>query len=106
MVEEYAQVNQEIFIEVLEPTVINPRFTLGKTGTTSPYELNSAMAFITTSWFVNTTPYDKSIEMFDDMAELKGSMVLGSENPNCFPCIEIYLKKCGELVNTRCLFYI
>ena len=79
MVEEYAQVNNDILLEVLEPIIINPRYTLGKTGTTSPYELNSAMAFITTSWFVNTTPYEKGLDMFDRMAELKGDILIGAD---------------------------
>lgn len=75
---------------VLEPVVNIPRRTIGKLATVNPEELNGQICFLTTSGFRGSSEFQRNVKMVDDMADLKGKIVLGSES-SCFPCIEIYL---------------
>ena len=77
--EEFAQVSLPVFQDCLEPIPNIPRITLGKHGTINPYELNGQIIYLTTSWYVNTDAYDKSLQMRDNMIALKGDMVIGSD---------------------------
>ena len=63
---------------VLEPIVNVPRRTIGKLATVNPEELNGQIAFLTTSGYRGSDEFTRNIKMIDDMAELKGKLVLGS----------------------------
>jgi ribonucleoside-diphosphate reductase alpha chain len=78
-VEEAAQLNNSLFEDVLEPIVNVPRRTIGKEAIVNPEELNGQINFMTTSWFRGTDEYERNIRMIDEMAELKGKIVLGSD---------------------------
>lgn len=85
-VEESAQVSQLLFEDVLEPVVNIPRKTLGSRTLINPYELNGQINRFTTSWYKNSSEYDKSLELKQDMIDLKGVFSLGAgwELPNAF----------------------
>lgn len=76
--EESALIDDLLFQDVLEPVVNIPRRTLGKKSMVNPDELNGQIAFLTTAYFKNSE-YERNLAMLDDMAELKGSFVLGSD---------------------------
>lgn len=78
-VEESAQLNNDLFQDVLEPVVNVPRRTIGKKAMVNPEELNGQINFFTTSWFRGSDEYERSLKMIDDMANLKGVMVMGSD---------------------------
>lgn len=78
-VEEAAQLNAALFDDVLEPIVNVPRRTIGKQALINPEELNGQINFFTTSWYRGTDEYERNIQMIDDMANLKGKIVLGSD---------------------------
>lgn len=77
-IEEAALLNDELFQDALEPIPNIPRRTIGKASTINPEELNGQMHFLTTAYFRNTE-YERNIRMFDEMAELKGKIVIGSD---------------------------
>ena len=78
-VEESALLNNDLFQDVLEPIVNVPRRTIGKGAFIDPEELNGSINFFTTSGFRGSDEYARSLQMIDEMAELKGKMVLGSD---------------------------
>jgi hypothetical protein len=78
-VEESALLNNQLFEDVLEPIVNVPRRTIGKEALINPEELNGQINFMTTSWFRGSDEYERNLRMIDEMAELKGKMVLGSD---------------------------
>lgn len=78
-VEEAAQLNAELFDDVLEPVVNIPRRTIGKKAEVNPEELNGQINFFTTSWFRGTDEFERNIMMVDQMANLEGRIVLGSD---------------------------
>lgn len=78
-VEEAAQLNAALFDDVLEPIVNVPRRTIGKKALINPEELNGQINFFTTSWYRGTDEYERNIQLIDDMANLKGKLVLGSD---------------------------
>lgn len=78
-VEEAAQLNAALFDDVLEPIVNVPRRTIGKKALINPEELNGQINFFTTSWYRGTDEFERNIQMIDDMAELKGKIVIGSD---------------------------
>lgn len=51
---------------------------MGKEGVMSPYENNGGISFITTSYFVNTPPYYKGLDMKKKMINLEGSINIGA----------------------------
>ncbi|PLR99637.1 hypothetical protein [Bacillus sp. T33-2] len=77
--EESALLNNALFEDVLEPIVNVPRRTIGKQALIDPEELNGQINFMTTSWFRGSDEFERNIQMLDDMAELKGKIVLGSD---------------------------
>lgn len=77
-IEEAALLNDELFQDALEPIPNIPRRTIGKESAINPEELNGQMHFLTTAYFKNTE-YERNLRMFDEMAELKGKIVLGSD---------------------------
>ena len=78
MVEEYAQVDDNLLAEVIYPIVDIPRRTIGKLSVMSPYENNGGMTYITTSYFVNTPPFYKGLDMMEKMINLQGCMNVGA----------------------------
>lgn len=78
-VEESALLNNQLFEDVLEPIVNVPRRTIGKQALINPEELNGQINFFTTSWFRGSDEYERNLRMVDEMAELKGKMVLGAD---------------------------
>jgi ribonucleoside-diphosphate reductase alpha chain len=78
-VEEAAQINATLFEDVLEPIVNVPRRTIGREAMINPEELNGQINFFTTSWFRGSDEFERNIHMIDEMAELKGKIVIGSD---------------------------
>lgn len=78
-IEESALLNNELFMDALEPIPNIPRRTIGKEAVVNPEELNGQINFFTTSGFRGSDEFERSIKMIDDMAELKGKIVLGSD---------------------------
>ena len=70
--------NDELFQDALEPIPNIPRRTIGKQSAINPEELNGQMHFLTTAYFKNTE-YERNLRMFDEMVELKGKIILGSD---------------------------
>ena len=77
-IEESALLNDELFQDSLEPIPNIPRRTIGKQSAINPEELNGQMHFLTTAYFKNTE-YERNLRMFDEMVELKGKIILGSD---------------------------
>lgn len=78
-VEEAAQINSALFEDVLEPIVNVPRRTIGRQALINPEELNGQINFFTTSWFRGSDEFERNIHMIDEMAELKGKIVIGAD---------------------------
>lgn len=77
--EESALLNLSLFEDVLEPVVNIPRRTIGKDAIVNPEELNGQINFFTTSGYRGTDEFERSLKMIDEMAELKGKIVLGAD---------------------------
>lgn len=78
-IEESALLNSLLFEDVLEPIVNIPRRTVGKLALIDPEELNGQINSFTTSGFKGSDEYYKNIKMVEEMANLKGKIVLGSD---------------------------
>ena len=78
-IEESALLNSVVYEDALEPIVEVGRMTVGKLGMTNPEELNQQINFFTTSGFRGSDEYQRSLRMVDDMVDLKGVIVLGSD---------------------------
>lgn len=78
-VEESALLNNELFEDVLEPIVNVPRRTIGKEAVINPEELNGQINYFTTSGFRGSTEFERNLRLLDEMAELKGKIVIGSD---------------------------
>nr|WP_202877285.1 hypothetical protein [Brevibacillus laterosporus] len=77
-IEESALLNNELFKDALEPVCNVPRRTIGEMATINPYELNGMINFLTTSGYRGSDEFVRLLNMIDEMAELKGKMVLGA----------------------------
>ena len=77
-IEEAALLNNEVFEDALKPIVEVPRYTIGKLGISDPEELNQQINFFTTAGFRGTNEFDRSVQMYNDMINLKGEIILGS----------------------------
>lgn len=77
-IEESALLNDTLFQDALKPIIEVPRYTIGKLGVVDPCELNQQINFFTTSGFRGSDEYQRSIQMYNNMVNLKGDMVLGS----------------------------
>ena len=77
-IEESALLNNELFQDALEPVTEVPRYTVGKMALVDPQELNQQIHFFTTSGFRGSDEYQRSVDMYDNMCDLKGQIVLGS----------------------------
>jgi ribonucleoside-diphosphate reductase alpha chain len=78
-IEESALLNNALFQDVLEPIVNVPRRTIGKQAAVNPEELNGQINFFTTSGFRGSDEFERNLLLLDEMADLKGKMVLGSD---------------------------
>lgn len=78
-IEEAALLNNDLFQDVLEPIVNIPRITIGKQAVVNPEELNGQINFFTTSGFRGSDEFERNIKMIDEMAELKGKIVIGAD---------------------------
>jgi ribonucleoside-diphosphate reductase alpha chain len=78
-IEESALLNNALFQDCLEPIVNVPRRTIGKQALVNPEELNGQINFFTTSGFRGSDEFERNLLLIDEMAELKGKMVLGSD---------------------------
>lgn len=77
-IEEANLLNNELFQDALEPVTEVPRYTVGKLSLVDPQELNQQIHFFTTSGFRGSDEYQRSIDMYDNMCDLKGQIVLGA----------------------------
>lgn len=77
-IEESALLNNELFQDALEPVTEVPRYTVGKMALVDPQELNQQIHFFTTSGFRGSDEYQRSVNMYDNMCDLKGQIVLGA----------------------------
>lgn len=78
-IEEAALLNNELYLDVLEPIPALPRYTAGKLSVFDPEEMNFQINFFTTSGWRGSDEFERSIQMVDDMANLTGKMVLGAD---------------------------
>jgi ribonucleoside-diphosphate reductase alpha chain len=78
-IEESNLLNNELFEDCLEPIPNVPRRTIGKQALINPEELNGQINFFTTSGFRGSTEFDRNLAMLDEMAELKGKIVIGAD---------------------------
>jgi len=78
-VEEAALLNNQLFEDVLEPIVNIPRRTIGKKAEINPEELNGQINFFTTSGFRGSDEFNRNLRLIDEMAELNGKILLGSD---------------------------
>lgn len=78
-IEESALLNNELFLDVLEPIPAMPRRTTGKLGIKNPYELNGQINFFTTAGFRGSDEFIRLNGMIDDMAELNGRFVMTAD---------------------------
>lgn len=77
-IEEAALLNDALFQDCLRPIVEIGRSTVGKLAVTDPCELNQQINFFTTSGFRGSDEYQRSIQMYNNMVNLKGEIVLGA----------------------------
>jgi ribonucleoside-diphosphate reductase alpha chain len=77
-IEEAALLNNVLFEDALEPVTEVPRYAVGNLALVDPEELNQQIHFFTTSGFRGSDEYYRSVKMYDDMCDLKGQIVLGS----------------------------
>lgn len=78
-IEESNLMNNTIFEDALEPIVEVGRITTGKLAIINPEELNQQINFYTTPGFRGSDEYQRSLQMIEDMRNLKGKIVLGSD---------------------------
>ena len=77
-IEESALLNDALFQDALKPIVEVPRYTVGKLGVVDPEELNQQINFFTTSGFRGSDEYQRNLQMYKNMLNLTGEMVIGS----------------------------
>lgn len=77
-IEESALLNNVLFEDALSPVVEVPRLTVGKLGIPDPSELNQQIHFFTTAGFKGSDEYQRLLSMVDEMENLAGKIVLGS----------------------------
>jgi ribonucleoside-diphosphate reductase alpha chain len=79
MIEESALLDDFTFQDALFPIVEHGRITVGKLGILNPEELSQKVCFFTTAGFRSSDEFDRSIRMKQDMVNLEGKIVLGSD---------------------------
>lgn len=79
MIEESALIDDFTFQDALFPIVEHGRLTVGKLGIHNPEELSQKVNFYTTAGFRGSDEFARSIRMIDDMINLQGKVVIGSD---------------------------
>jgi ribonucleoside-diphosphate reductase alpha chain len=79
MIEESALIDDFTFQDSLFPIVEHGRLTVGKLGILNPEELSQKVNFYTTAGFRGSDEFNRSIRMIDDMINLQGKIVIGSD---------------------------
>lgn len=77
-IEEAALLNNDLFQDALLPIVEVGRSTVGKLAVVDPCELNQQINFFTTSGFKGSDEYQRNLQMYKNMVDLKGEIVLGA----------------------------
>lgn len=77
-IEESALLDDITFQDALKPIVEVPRYTIGKLAIPDPQELNQQIHFFSTAGFRGSDEFQRSIDMYHNMVDLKGEIVLGS----------------------------
>ena len=77
-IEESALLDNVTFDDALKPIVEVGRYTCGKLATINPMELNQQIHFFTTPGWRGSDEHTRSLQMIDNMINLKGDVVLGS----------------------------
>lgn len=78
-IEEAALLNNDLFMDVLEPIPAMPRRTVGRQCVSNPMELNGQINFFTTSGFRSSDEFTRVDTMLDEMANLDGQFVIGAD---------------------------
>lgn len=78
-IEESNLLNSALYEDVLEPIPNVPRRTIGKLALINPEELNGQINFFTTSGFRGSTEFDRNLSQLDEMADLKGKILIGAD---------------------------
>ena len=78
-VEESVLVDTLTFQDAIEPIVEVPRYTVGKLGVVDPCELNQQINFLSTPGWRSSDEWRHSMQMYQDMVDLKGKMVIGAD---------------------------
>ena len=79
MIEESALLDDFTFQDALFPIVEHGRLTAGKLGINNPEELSQKVSFFTTAGFRGSDEYERNLRMMDDMVNLNGKIVIGSD---------------------------
>jgi ribonucleoside-diphosphate reductase alpha chain len=79
MIEESALLDDFTFQDALFPIVEHGRITVGELGINNPEELSQKVNFYTTAGFRGSDEFARSIRMKEDMINLQGKIVLGSD---------------------------
>ncbi|QSF43280.1 hypothetical protein [Paenibacillus tianjinensis] len=77
-IEESALLNNNLFEDALAPIVDVPRRTIGE-AVVNPEEMNGQINFFTTAGYRGSDEFQRNLQMINEMAELKGKIVLGSD---------------------------
>ena len=77
-IEESVLMDNELFEDALKPIVEVSRYTCGNLSIVNPEELNQQINFFTTPGWRGSDEFNRSIMMIQNMVELKGDIVLGS----------------------------
>lgn len=79
MIEESALLDDFTFQDALFPIVEHGRLTVGKLGINNPEELSQKVNFYTTAGFRGSDEFSRSLRMKEDMVNLEGKIVIGSD---------------------------
>ena len=78
-IEEAALLKSDVYEDALRPIVAVPRLTIGEYAVVNPEELSGQINFYTTTGFRGSDEFNRVTQMYDDMLELKGDIVLGAD---------------------------
>mgnify|MGYP003571290181 CR=1 FL=1 len=78
-IEESNLMDNTTFEDALKPVVEVGRMTCGKLAIVNPEELNQQINFYTTPGFRASDEHKRSLQMIENMRDLKGEIVLGSD---------------------------
>lgn len=79
MIEESALLDDFTFQDALFPIVEHGRMTVGKLGINNPEELSQKVSFFTTSGFRGSDEFERNLRIKEDMINLEGKIVIGSD---------------------------